>query len=162
MVARVCAILVVLSWLKIPWVVEQPQSSILEYSKPFQHLAKHFKVFKARGFCVANRALLAWVKLLDRSSCGLEATAVAVQCLESLQAVASGMGWELYLLSLQAQSQRSCTPTMPLSDISSSPCRLESTGTRTCLEGPCVLLATASCLPAVQLAGRKTKWGRSQ
>ena len=51
MVARVCLILLVLSTLKIPWVLEQPQSSILEYSEPFQNLAKHFKIFKA-GFHV--------------------------------------------------------------------------------------------------------------
>ena len=49
MVARVCLILLVLSTLKIPWVLEQPQSSILELSEPFQNLVKHFKVWKV-GF----------------------------------------------------------------------------------------------------------------
>ena len=49
MVARCCLILLILSVLKIPWVLEQPQSSILELSEPFQNLAKHFKIWKV-GF----------------------------------------------------------------------------------------------------------------
>ena len=49
MVARVCLALLILSSLKIPWVLEQPQSSILELSQPFQNLAKRFKVWKV-GF----------------------------------------------------------------------------------------------------------------
>ena len=89
MVARVCAILMTLSALKIPWILEQPQSSILELSKPFQNLAKHFKVRKARGPHVAISAVLRNTcmlgqTVLGRSSCGLGATVVAVRCLKYL------------------------------------------------------------------------------
>ena len=47
MVFRVCLILWVLSELGVPWCLEQPQSSLLEFSKPFQKLCSRFTVFKA-------------------------------------------------------------------------------------------------------------------
>ena len=47
MVYRCMAIIVVLSSLSIPWMLEQPATSLMEKFAPFQHVCKKFKVFRA-------------------------------------------------------------------------------------------------------------------
>lgn len=46
MVARVSLVLMVLSSLELPWILEQPSSSLLELRPAFQRLSKHTRVYK--------------------------------------------------------------------------------------------------------------------
>ena len=46
MVGRVSLALMVMSSLSLPWVLEQPGSSLLELHPAFQRLSKHFQIFK--------------------------------------------------------------------------------------------------------------------
>ena len=46
MVGRCMMMIFMLSALGIPWILEQPSSSVMEYHPCFQHLASKFRVFK--------------------------------------------------------------------------------------------------------------------
>ena len=43
---RVCALLLFLCELRVPWILEQPSSSLFEHMAPFQYLAKRFKIHR--------------------------------------------------------------------------------------------------------------------
>lgn len=47
MVYRCMVIIAILSSLKLPWMLEQPATSLMEKFAPFQHISKTFTVFRA-------------------------------------------------------------------------------------------------------------------
>ena len=75
--ARVCALLLILSALKVPWMLEQPQSSLFEHLPWFSWLCTRFNVFKATGqqlilgtCCASKESLHACESVSFRSTAG--------------------------------------------------------------------------------------------
>ena len=46
MVSRCCVLLMILCLLDIPWILEQPASSVLQYHPDFEYLCKKFSIYR--------------------------------------------------------------------------------------------------------------------
>lgn len=46
MVSRVCMVLAVMSALKLPWLLEQPSSSVMAWHPCFRWIVRHFRVYQ--------------------------------------------------------------------------------------------------------------------